>query len=209
MGIRGNLILLAFSIVVFGCSPLAPRPDQTKFFILAPLSDPASAPISTAALSSQLSIGLGPINFPGYLRRSQVVTRTARGQIELSAEDRWGEPLDRNFKRVLSENLAELLNTYRIHQYPWSSMTPLDYVVTVDVRNFETTSDGGSELKAIWIIKDGRNGRDLYVSETNANTPTNGANGVSVALSSDLATLSRAISSQMKELSQQQGAALN
>ncbi|HEV2174085.1 MAG TPA: PqiC family protein, partial [Nitrospira sp.] len=145
----------------------------------------------------------GPIDFPDYLRRSQVVTRSAPNQIDLSTVERWGEPLDKNFQRVLSENLAQLLNTYRIEQYPWNRKTQVDYQVAINVQNFETTTDGRSQLNARWIIKDGSKGKDLYASETTANTPVGtGDTGASSALSNDLATLSREIASQVTELRQ-------
>lgn len=204
MNFLHKLVALALCIAAAGCSPLAPRPNYSKFFILTPLAVGAS-PATTAASTSarQLALGIGPIDFPDYLRRSQVVTRSAPNQIDLATVDRWGEPLDKNFQRVLSENLAQLLNTYRIEQYPWDRKTQVDYQIAINVQNFETTTDGRSQLNARWIIKDGSNGKDLYASETMANTPVGtGDTGASSALSNDLATLSREIASQVRELSQ-------
>jgi uncharacterized lipoprotein YmbA len=204
MVIKKKLMLGAIGLALVGCSPLAPRPDYTKFFVLTPIvdvSNPASA-------KSNLAIGVGPIDFPGYLQRTQVVTRTAPNQIELSAIDRWGEPLDKNFKRVLSENLAQLLNTYRIEEYPWNHETKVDYQISIQVLNFETTADGQSLLRARWIIKDPGNDRDLYATETTANTPVApGDTGISAALSSDLATLSKAIAEQVTTLNEQAASA--
>jgi uncharacterized lipoprotein YmbA len=204
MNLQEKFIALALCIAVAGCSPLAPRPNYSKFFILTPLADGAS-PAATAVSSParQLAIGIGPIDFPDYLRRSQVVTRSAPNQIDLSTVDRWGEPLDKNFQRVLSENLAQLLNTYRIEQYPWDRKEQVDYQIAINVQHFETTTDGRSQLNARWIIKDGSNGKDLYASETMASTPVGtGDTGASSALSNDLATLSREIASRITELSQ-------
>jgi uncharacterized protein len=200
MAIKQKLMLLAIGVILAGCSPLAPRPNYAKYFVLTPIADSATPPVS----SSKLAIGVGPIDFPGYLQRTQVVTRSAPNQIDLSPIDRWGEPLDKNFKRVLSENLAELLNTYRIEQYPWSYETKVNYQVVIEVLNFETTSDGQSLMRARWIIKEGTTGHDLYASETTANTPVGpGDTGTSAALSTDLATLSKAIASQIAIISRQ------
>jgi uncharacterized lipoprotein YmbA len=204
MNFQHKLVALAMCIAAAGCSPLAPRPNDSRFFILTPLAggaNPAASAASTPA--RQLAIGIGPIDFPDYLRRSQVVTRSAPNQIELSTVDRWGEPLDKNFQRVLSENLAQLLATYRIEQYPWNRKTQVDYQIAINVQNFETTTDGQSQLNARWIIKDGSNGKDLYSSETTANTAVGtGDTGASSGLSNDLATLSREIASRVTELSQ-------
>lgn len=205
MCVKAALIALGACVFAAGCSPLAPQPDPSKFFILTPLSD-GSAPSATPASAkadSPLTIGIGPIDFPDYLRRLQVVTRESPNQLDLSAEKRWGEPLDKNFARVFSENISQLLNTQRIEKYPWPVRTHVDYQISVDVQRFETTSDGQSQLIARWVIKDGATGKDLYASETTASAPVGpGETGASAALSNDLATLSRDISSRVTILQQ-------
>jgi uncharacterized protein len=195
----------ACAILATGCSVLSPQPDRSRFYILTAVSErgvTAATPASTST-SSQLTIGVGPVDFPGYLRRLPVVTRVAPNRIELSDEKRWAEPLDKNFIRVLSENLATLLNTYRIEKYPWALKTRVDYQIEVDVQRFETNSDGQTQLIASWIIRDGHGGKILYVSETSAGAPagTDEASA-SAALSSDLATLSKDIALRVTELNQ-------
>jgi uncharacterized lipoprotein YmbA len=207
---NGKAMLIALGACLFaaGCSPLAPRPDQSKFFILTPLSDgsgPAATPASSNA-DSPLTIGVGPIDFPDYLRRLEVVTRESPNQLDLSADKRWGEPLDKNFARVFSENISILLDTQRIEKYPWPVRTHVDYQIAIDVQRFETTSNGQSQLVARWIIKDGATGKDLYSSETTASAAVGGGEtGASEALSSDLATLSREVAARVTELRQHQG----
>ncbi|HVA68364.1 MAG TPA: PqiC family protein [Candidatus Binataceae bacterium] len=188
-----------------GCSPLAPRPDRSQFFILTPLAGRPDPSLTTgsANTNSQLAIGVGPIDFPGYLRTRQMVTLAAPNQLDLSPEKRWAEPLDKNFARVLTENLARLLNTQRIEKYPWPRNAAIDFQIAVDVQNFETTTDGQSQLSAQWIIKDGPTGKDLYASQTLASTPVAaGDAGESAALSADLATLSTDIASRITALNQ-------
>jgi uncharacterized lipoprotein YmbA len=162
----------------------------------------ATKPASTSP-DSQLTVGVGPVDFPDYLRRLPVVTRVAPNRIDLSNERRWAEPLDKNFVRVLSENLAVLLNTQRIEKYPWSLRTKVDYQVEIDIQRFETTSDGQTQLIASWIIRDGQGSKILYASQTTVGAPA-GPDGVSAsaALSGDLATLSKEIASRITELKQ-------
>ena len=193
------------AILVAGCSVLSPQPDRSRFYILTPVSDGgaiAAMPAPTGP-NSQLTIGVGPVDFPDYLRRLSVVTRVAPNRIELSDEKRWAEPLDKNFIRVLSENLATLLNTYRIEKFPWALKTQVDYQIEVDVQRFETDSDGQTQLIASWIIRDGPSSKILYASETNTGSPagTDEASA-SAALSRDLATLSKEIASRVTELNQ-------
>jgi len=198
MNVKATLIALGACVFAAGCSPLAPQPDHSKFFILNPLTD---APTPGATAGKTLTIGVGPIDFPDYLRRLQVVTRASPNQLDLSAEKRWGEPLDKNFARVFSENISQLLNTQQIEKYPWPVRTHVDYQIAIDVQRFETKSDGQSQLIARWIIKDGVTGKDLYASETTASAPVGpGETGPSAALSSDLATLSREIAARVPEI---------
>jgi uncharacterized lipoprotein YmbA len=193
-------------VVVIGCSPLAPQPDRSKFFILSPLAGGTQATTGQTSYtgSSQLTLGIGPIDFPDYLRRLEVVTVTSPNQLHVAAENRWGEPLDKNFSRVLTENLTQLLNTQQIEKYPWSRNAHVDYQIVVDVQRFDTKSDGQSELIARWIIKDGATGKDLYASETRASAPVGaGEAAASMALSEDLAILSRDIAAQVERLRQE------
>src|SRR5258708_13493925 len=123
----------------------------------------------------------------------KLVTKPSTNELDLSDENRWGEPLDKNFARVLSENISKLLNTQQIEKYPWPVRTHIDYQIEVDVQRFETTSGGKSEMIARWIIKNGA-GKDLYASETTASTPVSaGETGASSALSNHLATLTRKV----------------
>ena len=201
-----SLAVAAFAAIAAGCSPLAPRPDYSKFFILTPNSaDPETGSVGApTSVTSHLVIGIGPIDFPDYLRRAEVVTRTAPNQVVLSEQDRWAEPLDKNFSRILTENLARSLNTQRIEKYPWPRKTQVDYQIVIDVQRFETTSDNESQLIARWIIKDGQSGKDLYGSETTAREPVAaGDTGASAALSSDLAILSTEIATRVTALTQE------
>lgn len=201
MKLQFKWLLLATCVGIgAGCSPLAPQPDYSKFYVLTPIADSSSAP-AVAGSSHPLVIGLGPIDFPDYLRRPQVVTRTSTNELHLSPVDRWGEPLDENFRRVLSDNLGQLLGTEDIVQYPWSHKAGVNYQVLVTVQRFETNSDGQSQLRAQWIIRDGATGKSLYASQTNATTPAGPATTPSAAaLSADLGDLSQAIATEINQL---------
>src|SRR6202043_1164285 len=146
--LKTKVITFGACAIVAGCSVLSPQPDRSEFFILSPVSDSAGMATKPASTSpdSQLTVGVGPVDFPDYLRRLPVVTRVAPNRVDLSDERRWAEPLDKNFTRVLSENLAVLLDTQRIEKYPWALRTKVDYQIEVDVQRFETSSDGQSQL---------------------------------------------------------------
>ena len=131
-----------------------------------------------------------------------MVVRAEPNRLEISQQESWAEPLDRNFERVFSQNLGELLNTYHIEKYPWPRRTQVDYQISLDVYRFETTSDGRSMLSAQWIIRDGRTGKDLSASESKIAEPIGpGDSGASAALSRDLGELSKQIASRVLALS--------
>jgi uncharacterized protein len=189
-------------VATIGCSPLAPRPDLSKFYLLAPI---ASATAATPT-NGNLVIGVGPVDFPEYLRRPDIVTRTSPTEIDVSNNNLWGEPLDKNFNRVLRENLSILLNTQSIKAFPWPRDTNVNYQVKVNVQRFEKTSAGQSEMIVQWAIEDGHSGKDLYASETRASTPFGAGDPVgSSALSYNLATLSEAIATEIESLSRRRG----
>ncbi len=199
------LIALGACAMVVGCSVLSPQPDRSKFYILAPVTESNAA---QTASNRRLTLGVGPVEFPDYLRRLSVVTRVGPHRLELSDDKRWAEPLDRNFTRVLSENLATELGTQRIEKYPWPLATKIDYQIEVDVQRFETTSDGQAQLVASWIIRDGSSESILYASKTTATAAAAAdTTSASSALSDDLATLSKAIAENVTELDQHASAA--
>jgi uncharacterized protein len=198
-----KVTLLLASAIIVGCSPLAPLPNQTKFFMLSPIAENGASK-TNGALNQQVSIGVGPIDFPDYLKRYEIVTRTAANRIDVSGENRWAGPLDKNFTRVLSQNLGDLLETQRVQSYPWSRSAAVDYQVVVEVEEFDTSSDKQANLNARWSIRDGLTGKDLYATRTTATTPVGaGQEGPSAALSSNLAVLSREIASQVTLINQQ------
>jgi uncharacterized lipoprotein YmbA len=194
-----RLTILALAVLAASCSPLAPIPNHNKFFMLSPIPQEGGATITP--LDQQISIGVGPINFPDYIKRPEVVLRTGPNRIDVSERDRWAGPLDKNFTHVLAQNLSSLLNTQQVQYYPWNRITPVDYQIAVDVEQFDTDGKQAT-LIARWSIRDGHDGKALYGTETVSTTPVGtGEEGPSAALSSSVAFLSHDIASQLILLS--------
>lgn len=179
---------------------MAPQPDRTQYFILSPAADSPSSAVA-AASTSQLSIGVGPIKFPDYLKRPGVVTRAASNRLMVSDFKRWAEPLDKNFEGVLCQNLSQSLGTQRIIIYPWYADTHVDYQVKVWVARFETSEEGSSQLSAVWEILNPRDGSELASGQSSASVPVQaGDDGPSAALSRDLGEMSRQIADRIAQL---------
>lgn len=190
-------------LVVTGCSVLAPRRDTSRFYLLTPAAD-ASAPASPGGIGHEIAVGVGPIDFPDYLKRPEVVTRVDSDRLELSEESRWAEPLDANFLRVLAQNLARDLPSQRVVLFPWFGNPPMDYRVEAQVHRFDTGSDGQAQLSANWLVKDGRSGAVLFMTETTASAAAApGDANASVALSRALKTLSEQIAGQIEALARE------
>jgi uncharacterized protein len=194
-----SILICVSACLAAACSFMSPQPDRTQYFVLSPAAQSDSS--ASSASTSQLTIGVGPIRFPGYLKRPGVVTRTTSNQLTVSDENRWAEPLDENFEGTLCQNLARMLGTTKIRVYPWYADTHIDYQVEVWVDHFEATDDGRSQLSAVWTIRDGRDGKMLASSQSVQSAPVQSGDG-SAALSQDLAAMSREIADRIAALAQ-------
>jgi len=195
-------------LIAMACTVLPAQKDTTQFFIVTPAPEIASSGSSRPSSHRELSIGLGPIDFPGYLKRREIVTRTSGDQLRLSENQRWAESLDSNFQRVLGQDLGMQLGTQRIVLFPWYGRPQIDYQVEVQVHRFDTDDTNRSQLDARWIIKDGRTGRALLANESNISSTVSAADAAgSEALSSDLNILSARIAQSVLGLTEGIGTA--
>ncbi len=159
---KRNLVVIGLGVLLTGCSILQPQPDPSRFFVLTPTAEPAAR-----NSDHPLRLGLGPISFPAYLQRPQMVTRIGANEITLSEINRWGSPIEDNFARVLAQDLSEILGTQQIMIYPWYSTLGLDYAISVDLSEFDVDNDGDARLLARWRILDG--GKDKLLRTGLAN----------------------------------------
>jgi uncharacterized lipoprotein YmbA len=198
-----RLMLWRFSAVVFVASLLglaACANTPSRFYMLNPLSpSEGTSPASQAERGP--TIGLGPINFPKYLDRPQIVSRASRHQLALGEFDRWAEPLQENFSRVLAENLSLLIPTDHMFLHDWPRSVTLDYQVRVDVLHFDGWLGGEGALIARWSILDQAE-RGLLNRHVSLNAPTGGRDyeAMVVAMNQMLDTLSRDIATAIQRL---------
>ena len=147
-----------------GCGSLSARPDPSRFFTLTPLAEAETAAKNLGA--EQLSLGVGPVRLPGYLDREELVTRVSQNRFDVAQNDRWIEPLEENFTRVLSQNLSALLRTDRIVRYPWPNNRRITHQVEVEILRFEPTSAEEVQLAARWTVIDGGTKQPLAVKNS-------------------------------------------
>lgn len=132
-------------------------------------SPAAAAPPAGAA---PLALGLAEVSFPAYLDRAELVTRIAANEIQVSATDRWAEPLAASFTRVLAMDLEARLATHEVVRSPWYGTTRLDGVLAVVVEQFEADGTKGcARLVARWSLRDGAGKRLLRKGVTTLERP--------------------------------------
>jgi hypothetical protein len=138
-------LVLAFAA---GCAGPSPR---SNYYLLSALPDQEIGHTTTAA-GDGLSIGIGPVSFPSYLDRQQIVIRTGPNEVSLSEFDRWAEPLKNNFMRVLKEDLAARLGTDTIFIYPWPPDSDIEFQVSAEVTRFDALPGDSTKLDVQWTI---------------------------------------------------------
>jgi len=193
--VKQFLAIVAAWALVGGCAGFAPRADPSSFYILGTLSEvDLAADKTTAAVKTNFSVGLGPIELPGYLDRQQVATRTSTNRLSYSETDRWAAPLAESFSRVLGQNISYLLNPAQLIQFPWQSNDAPDYQVKIEVLQFEANSNQAAWLTARWTVID-RNKKILVSqrSQLNQRAGSLSTEDFVKALSETLGDLSREI----------------
>jgi hypothetical protein len=163
--LTGLLGVLAVAGLATAC--LSPKADPTRYYVLAMIGgdpglyDAAGLVGDTeeeASLSGgahlEISVGVGPITIPGYLKRTRLVTRQSNNELRYLETERWAQPLEESLQHAIAANLGTLLWTDEVILHPWYKTRQPDYSVEVDVGRFESNEDGAAALVARWIVRD-------------------------------------------------------
>jgi uncharacterized lipoprotein YmbA len=179
-----------------GCASTPP----SSFYLLTPLEE---AEDRTATLSNKgVILGIGPVSFPDFLDRPQIVVRAGSNRLELDELSRWGGTLQDGFLRTLGENLAHLLGTANILLYPAEVRFPVDYRVIGNVLRFEGSPNGEAVLKVRWAVVDPYSERPLAIRESvyRSRVSGEGREALVVALSASLGDFSRDVAETLRQL---------
>ena len=164
LSMMARAALLGGLLALAGCA----GSESVRYYVL---NVSSTAPVSGAAIRD-IAVGIGPVEFPEYLDRPQIVTRTSQNELYMADFDRWAESLKDNTIRVLAEDLATLLPSRRVVTYPWKRATPVDYQVTIQVSRFDRLEQGESVLAVRWRVLDGGGGELLSRTSTYRETPS-------------------------------------
>lgn len=121
---------------------------------------------------ASLRIGVGPIEIPRLLNRPQIVTRKNDIEINMSERHQWGGSYKEELTQVLSDNLAALLKTEQIEQYPWKFSFKPDYQVRINFERFDGQPGNNIILKARWRLL--KHNKEILVKRALINTPVAG-----------------------------------
>ena len=154
---RSFLSFLLTMLLLVGCATSSP---PVNFYALRALEGSEQLSEKKSA-TSDLTIGLGPVELPEMLDRPQIITRTGDHRLQFAEFDRWAGSLRNDFTRILAENLSLLLNTEDIVVYPWGGGADIDYQIIVNVTNFDAVLREKATLNARWKLRKGDQGKLL------------------------------------------------
>ncbi len=192
----GVIVLAACALLLQpGCSGTKP----SRFYVLSPL------PPGDASSLQELSIGVGPLEFPDYLLRPQIAIQSNANQLEYAEYDRWAEPLNENFARVLAGNLSQLIPTEKVHIYPWLEILRVRFQLLVEVTNFEQTEDGRIVLTVSWSVLDKTKREDLLQRRSTFSRPAPAADptdyaAIAAAMSELVGEFSREVAQALRDI---------
>ena len=195
---RRRFLLFGFVLLlVLGCTSSPP----TRFYTLSSLQE-GGGELRGSPSDQDLAIGVGPIKFPEYLDRAEIVTRSSSNKITLSHFDLWAGSLAEDFNQVLAENLSVLLSTENVIVYPRLRPGLAKYQITMDVIRFDGSLGGDVSLIVRWAILEGKERKTVSVRKSTIIEPSGpqGYEAMVAANSRALEKLSREIAEAIRTL---------
>jgi uncharacterized lipoprotein YmbA len=192
---------LILAILATGCINLGKGTDQvTRLYTLTAMAS-ASDHIMLSGQAAH-SIGVGPLAFPDYLDRPQLVTRVGESEVVAAPFAKWAEPLKQNVIRILVDNLATIYHTGAVYRYPWRAGYAPQFQLQMAIDRFDAVRNSEAYLTVSWEWLD-RDGKPLMPRErTFLHQPVegDGDNAVVTAMSSLLIAFSRMAASKLAAL---------
>ncbi len=187
-----SAIIIAF--LSASCS-LGGKTKSSQFYVL----DATISPTEQKA-DNNVSLAISQVIVPGYIDRPQIITKTASAEIKFSEYNRWAEPIDSMFLRVLTQNIKTLTNSDQITSHPWSPEQTFEFILRTKLIKFENNEAGDALLVVNWILvkKHDESTPRANFSEFRASA-SNGSYAARVAALNDtLSQFSREIANQIK-----------
>ena len=167
---RRLILLFLVGAAFSGCAGTEPA----RFYTLHPMQG-AGGLTEKKEASGNLIIAVGPIKFPDYLDRPEVVTRTAQTRMDFSEFNLWAGSLPENFGDTLVDNLSALLAREKVILLANRTRPGVvDYQLLMEVLHFEGPLGGDVSLTARWTIVKAKDKQWLFVQSSSIREPTGG-----------------------------------
>ncbi len=194
---KNSVILILISLALF--TNCGSSPPIQKYILTPSIEDDVET--LSGKSDAEITIGIGSIEFSDYLMRPEMVSFKGSNELNVDQFNRWAEPLEENFERVLIENLSRLIPTNRIYIFPRQEKEPNSFQITISVREFGMRADSMVVLNARWSVSKNIK-RDFLMKQRSFYTEN--AAGVSIEekvalLSNLLGKFSRDIANEIKK----------
>lgn len=188
-------------LLVIGGPMACSTTPPVEYYTLSTLSGiPRDA--TPTVMGETVAIGLGPVVFPQYLDRPQIVTRNSPNRIQVSEFHRWADSLPETFSRIIAQNISMLLPAVRVAVFPWEDWFHPVFRIKLDVEQFDAGISGQVLLNVAWSIRNQAGIDELVVKHTviTEPVPSDGYEALVAAESRALAALSRIIADEIMTL---------
>ena len=194
---RRRVTIVCLAALLAGCAVLSPKPDRSRFFMLTPIAETPGA-----GGDASRTVGVGPLSFPRYLDRPEMVTRIDTNEIRPAPFDYWAGSLPRQFESVLAKDLQILLGGGPVQTYPWYVDRAPELVLEAEIHRFERAAGGQVHLAADWRLRKGASQEILYRASSVLSGPAPDADpqATAAALSALVGDLSRAVATAVRSL---------
>jgi hypothetical protein len=191
----------AFVLMVFLLAACSTTP-AVRYYTLNPFSE-MQPDISQAVSDTTLAIGVGPVEFPKFLDRPQIVTRKSQHRVEVSEFHRWAGSFSEDFLRVLAKNISMLLPADRVAGYPWTDRFSPSFRIPLTVEQFDGRFGEHVVLNVTWSVWNQKNVNEPVIKHTRIKEPVSAENydALVAAQSRAIGTLSRAIVDEIERVS--------
>jgi len=182
-----------FFFMVFLLASCSTTP-AVKYYTLNPCFE-IQPDISQAVSGDTLAIGVGPVEFPGFLDRPQIVTRKSQHRVAVSEFHRWAGSFSEDFLRVLAKDISMLLPADRVAAYPWTDQFSPTHRIQLIVDQFDGWFGGHVVLNVTWSVWNQNDASESVMKHTRIEEPVSGDDydALVAAQSRAIGTLSRAI----------------
>jgi uncharacterized protein len=151
------IVLVTIYGLLIGCSSSPPSRYYT-------LEEQLTTTIQVTA--EPLAVRVGPIRMARYIDRPQIVTRIQSNELKVAEYDRWIEPLDQSFQRILTNNLADNLSSPLVYEFGAGASGDMliNYQVLASVMRFDVDQNNIATLDVQWTLT-GRKVDHIYLAQ--------------------------------------------